>query len=55
MNAMLPIYSATLLALAYLFHRAALKTRGKGSWGPDRILFRMECYLQATALLIWFL
>jgi hypothetical protein len=47
------IYTILLLALSYVFHRAEVKTRGKGTWGPDRWLFGLQCYLQATALFLW--
>lgn len=43
------------LALAYLLHRASLKTRGKGSWRADRILDAVKWGLTGASLVILFL
>ena len=43
------------LALAYLLHRAALKTRGKGSWRPDRIMDAVKWGLVGASFVILFL
>lgn len=43
------------LALAYLLHRAALKTRGRGSWRADRILDATKWGLIGASIVIIFL
>lgn len=41
------------LALAYLCHRAAKKTRGKGSWAADRALDAVKWILIGASLVIF--
>lgn len=52
---MKPFLSILCLAVAYLCHRATLKTRGKGSWKADQALTRTQGALLATSLLLWFI
>lgn len=43
------------LLLAYLFHRAAKKTRGRGSWRADRTLDAVSWGLVGASFVILFL
>ena len=43
------------LLLAYLCHRAAKKTRGKGSWAADRVLDATKWGLVGASFVILFL
>jgi hypothetical protein len=55
LHPMRTLYSLSLLSLAYLFHRAAIKSRGKGSWATDQWLLRAQGAFLIASLLIWFL